>query len=48
MDVLYNVVQYILGFGAAVFVPLIMLIIGLLCRMKFADAFIARMHSLQH
>lgn len=41
MDVLYNVVQYILGFGAAVFVPLIMLIIGLLCRMKFADAFIA-------
>lgn len=41
MDVLYNVVQYILGFGAAVFVPLIMLIIGLVCRMKFSDAFVA-------
>lgn len=41
MDVLYNVVQYILGFGAAVFVPLIMLVIGMLCRMKFGDAFIA-------
>ena len=41
MDVLYNVVQYILGFGAAVFVPLIMLIIGLICKMKFSDAFLA-------
>ena len=41
MDVLYNVVQYILGFGAAVFVPLIMLIIGMICKMKFSDAFLA-------
>ena len=41
MDVLLSVVQYILGFGAAVFVPLIMLIIGLLCKMKFSDAFVA-------
>lgn len=41
MDVLNNIVQYILGFGAAVFVPLIMLIVGLCCRMKFSDAFFA-------
>ncbi len=41
MDVLLNVVNYILGFGSAVFVPLIMLIIGLCFRMKFSDAFVA-------
>jgi PTS system galactitol-specific IIC component len=41
MDALLGVVQYILGFGAAVFVPLIMLIVGLCVRMKFSDAFLA-------
>ena len=41
MDAVNSVVQYILGFGAAVFVPLIMLIVGLLCKMKFSDAFVA-------
>ena len=41
MDILNNIVQYILGFGAAVFVPLIMLIVGLICKMKFSDAFVA-------
>lgn len=41
MEVLYNIIQFILGFGAAVFVPLIMLIIGLFCKMKFSDAFVA-------
>ena len=41
MDVLLAVVNYILGFGAAVFVPLIMLVLGLCVKMKFSDAFIA-------
>lgn len=41
MDVLLNIVNYILGFGAAVFVPLIMLIIGLIVKMSFKDAFFA-------
>ncbi|WP_028263329.1 PTS galactitol transporter subunit IIC [Atopobium fossor] len=41
MDVLLNVVNYILGFGAAVFVPLIMFILGLAVKMKPGDAFIA-------
>lgn len=41
MDVLIGVVNYILGFGAAVFVPLIMLVIGLIAKMKFKDAFFA-------
>lgn len=41
MEVLNNVVQYILGFGAAIFVPLIMLIMGLCIHMKFGDAFVA-------
>ena len=41
MDVLLAVVNYILGFGAAVFVPLIMLILGLCVKMKLSDAFIA-------
>ncbi len=41
MDVLLGVVNYILGFGAAVFVPLIMLIVGLLVKMKLSDAFVA-------
>ncbi|MDO4595311.1 MAG: PTS transporter subunit IIC [Tissierellia bacterium] len=41
MDVLQNVVNYVLDLGAAVFVPILMLIIGLLMKMKFKDAFIA-------
>ena len=41
MDALLAVVNYILGFGAAVFVPLIMLVLGLCVKMKFSDAFIA-------
>ena len=41
MEMLLNVVNYILGFGAAVFVPLIMLLVGLLVKMKLSDAFIA-------
>ncbi|NLQ13837.1 PTS galactitol transporter subunit IIC [Olsenella sp. KGMB02461] len=41
MDVLLNIVNYILGFGAAVFVPLIMLVIGLIVKMSFKDAFFA-------
>ena len=41
MDVLLNIVNYILGFGAAVFVPLLMLIIGLIVKMSFKDAFFA-------
>lgn len=39
MEVLQNVVQYVLDLGAPVFVPLIMLIIGLIAKMKFRDAF---------
>lgn len=39
MDILQSVVQYVLNLGAPVFVPLIMLIIGLITRMKFKDAF---------
>ena len=38
MDVLVNVIQYILDMGASVFVPILMLIIGLIARMKFKDA----------
>ncbi|MCI1859663.1 MAG: PTS galactitol transporter subunit IIC [Sporolactobacillus sp.] len=39
MDTLKLVVNYILNLGAPVFVPLIMLILGLIARMKFKDAF---------
>lgn len=41
MELLQTVINYILDLGAAVFVPLIMLIIGLLMKMKFRDAFTA-------
>ena len=41
MEILLNVVNYILGFGAAVFVPLIMFVLGLCVKMKPGDAFIA-------
>ncbi|WP_373144067.1 MULTISPECIES: PTS galactitol transporter subunit IIC [Enterococcus] len=39
MDILVSVIQYILDMGASVFVPILMLIIGLVARMKFKDAF---------
>lgn len=41
MQFLETVVNYILGLGAAVFVPLIMFVIGLIARMKIRDAFMA-------
>lgn len=41
MEFLETIVQYVLDLGAPVFVPLIMLIIGLSMRMKFKDAFTA-------
>lgn len=41
MHMLQIVVNYILSLGAAVFVPLIMLVIGLIARMKFSEAFSA-------
>lgn len=41
MDILQNVVQYILDLGAAVFVPFLMFIIALCMRMKVRDAFIS-------
>lgn len=39
MDVIQSVVNYILNMGAPVFVPLIMIIVGLIVKMKFKDAF---------
>ena len=39
MDVLRNIVNYVLDIGAPVFVPLIMLIIALIAKMKFGEAF---------
>ena len=39
MEVLQSVIQYILDLGAAVFVPFLMLIVGLVMKMKFRDAF---------
>ena len=41
MEVLQSVIQYILDLGAAVFVPFLMLIVGLVMKMKFRDAFTA-------
>jgi len=38
MGVLQNAIQYILDLGSAVFVPLLMIIVGLLARMKWKDA----------
>ena len=38
MEILKMVVNYVLDLGAAVFVPLIMLFIGIVVRMKFKDA----------
>lgn len=41
MEILQNVVQYILDLGAAVFVPFLMFIIAICMRMKVKDAFTA-------
>ena len=41
MNILQTVIQYILDLGAAVFVPFLMLLVGLFMRMKFRDAFSA-------
>lgn len=41
MEILQNILQFILGMSAAVFVPIIMLAIGLIARMKFKNAFSA-------
>ena len=38
MDVIQSFFQYILDFGAAVFVPLLMIIVGVIARMKFREA----------
>src|SRR4051812_8968313 len=39
MEVLKNAIHFVLDLGAPVFVPLIMIIVGLIVRMKFRDAF---------
>jgi PTS system galactitol-specific IIC component len=39
MDVIRSIFQFILDMGASVFVPLILLVMGLIVRMKFKDAF---------
>ena len=39
MEILQSVIQYILDLGASVFVPFLMLIVGLAMKMKFRDAF---------
>lgn len=39
MEVLKDIFQYILDFGAPVFVPLIMFVIGMITKMKVRDAF---------
>jgi PTS system galactitol-specific IIC component len=41
MQIFQDVVNYILGLGSAVFVPLIILLLGLLAGMKFKKAFVS-------
>ncbi|WAA12694.1 PTS galactitol transporter subunit IIC [Fervidibacillus halotolerans] len=41
MDAIQSIFQFILDMGASVFVPLILLIMGLIVRMKFKDAFVS-------
>ncbi len=41
MELLKTIINYILNLGAPVFVPFLMLIIGLCMKMKFKDAFSA-------
>lgn len=38
MQILQNVVNFLLGLGAAVFVPIIIIIAGLIVKMKVKDA----------
>ncbi|MGG3640149.1 PTS galactitol transporter subunit IIC [Bacillus gobiensis] len=38
MDLLQSVIQYVLDLGAAVFVPLLMVIVGIAAKMKWKDA----------
>lgn len=38
MEALSNIINYLLGLGAAIFVPIIIIIAGLLVKMKFKDA----------
>ncbi|MCM3726583.1 PTS galactitol transporter subunit IIC [Neobacillus cucumis] len=39
MNIIQSIFQYILDMGAPVFVPIIMIIVGLIVKMKFRDAF---------
>lgn len=41
MQVFQNIINYILGLGSAIFVPLIILILGLVAGMKFKKAFMS-------
>lgn len=41
MEIIQSVIQYILNLGSMIFVPLIILILGLIVRMSFKDAFIS-------
>ncbi len=41
MEIFKEIIQYILDLGSAVFVPLLILIIGLIARMKFKKAFLS-------
>ncbi len=45
MESLQSVIQFILNLGAAVFVPALMIIIGLIVRMKVKDAVSAGINS---
>ena len=38
MEILSDVVNYLLSLGAAIFVPIIIIIAGLIVRMKLKDA----------
>lgn len=41
MQVFQDIINYILGLGSAIFVPLIILILGLVAGMKFKKAFMS-------
>lgn len=41
MDIFESIINYILGLGSAVFVPLIILVLGLIARMTFKKAFMS-------
>ena len=43
MEILSDVVNYLLSLGAAIFVPIIIIIAGLIVRMKLKDAISAGM-----